>query len=506
MSGKKSNKLQSWYIPEPFLLFGGNQRSVDPRSGILTFGPYYPPEHTKASPSEIRVGIIGDGETIALTKGWLSNCRLPIESVKENVYLFPSFPGFTKDSTFRCEFVISDSLVAAINEREIRSVIEIADVNKRISKAVELFVKRVEILREREPNPQVIICSLPREIDEYCGISERTRGAKRPKLTKSEQTILKLRQEGQKFLSDFGVGTPPITEERNYDLRRALKARSMQYGIPIQIMRYRTLIGAEGLEDEATRAWNFCLGMYYKAGGFPWRLADFNPSTCYVGISFYREVGTLESNLRTAVAQIFTTSGEGLVLKGGQAEIDEKTDRSPHLDEEAAFEILYKSIELYKDQVKHEPARIVVHKTSRYTDAELRGFQRASEGIEQLTLVAFGTRLIRFFRDGKYPPLRGTLIKLPDDSLILYTHGYVPYLKTYPGHRIPQPLEILEIHGNDDITTVCKEILALTKMNWNSAKFATRMPITIAFAREVGKILSELPKNGVAQPQYRFYM
>jgi hypothetical protein len=82
----------------------------------------------------------------------------------------------------------------------------------------------------------------------------------------------------------------------------------------------------------------------------------------------------------------------------------------------------------------------------------------------------------------------------------------VPYLKTYPGPRVPTPLEILEIHGDDDIIQVAKEILALTKLNWNSSKFFTKYPITIKFSREVGKILSELPLDSLIQPHYRFYM
>lgn len=115
-------------------------------------------------------------------------------------------------------------------------------------------------------------------------------------------------------------------------------------------------------------------------------------------------------------------------------------------------------------------------------------------------------RDVRFFRNGKYPPLRGTLIRLPDDSLILYTNGFVPHLRTYPGLRVPEPLEILEVRGNDDPTKLAQEILALSKMNWNSARFCGKMPITVAFAQGVGKILSELPDDGIMQEHYKFYM
>jgi hypothetical protein len=501
-----NHKLLAWHIEEPYLLFGGNQRSVDPRSGIATFGPYYLPEQGQPSPSEIRLGVIGDGETIALTRHWLEMCRNPIESPKENLYLFPSFPGFQKDATFRCELLTSNSLIESISEHEINAIVDIPNVNIRIRKAVELFITKLRLIIAREPRPQVIVCALPQKIDEYCGISRRTRGAKRPKLTTVEKQILTYQEYGQQFLSDFGIGQPVEIEERAYDLRRALKTRTMQYNTPIQILRYSTLMGRRGLEDEATRAWNFCLGLYYKAGGFPWRLADFNPNTCYVGISFYKEKDTLNQNLRTSVAQIFTTYGQGLVLKGGDAQIDEKFDRTPHLNEAGAYAILRQCIELYEQQVKRKPGRIVIHKTSRYSDKERKGFQLASRKIGQLTLVAFGNRGIRFFRNGKYPPLRGTLTQLPDKSLIFYTHGYTPYLKTYPGPRIPRPLDILEIHGTDDIIIIAKEILSLTKMNWNSAKFSIALPITIAFAKEVGSILSELPLGGNIQQQYRFYM
>jgi hypothetical protein len=279
----------------------------------------------------------------------------------------------------------------------------------------------------------------------------------------------------------------------------------MRHGIPIQIMRYKTLIGSGEVQDEATRAWNFCLAVYYKAGGFPWRLAEFDPNTCYVGIAFYREAGVPSPELRTSVAQVFTSYGDGLVLRGDQAEI-QKHDKNPHLSENASYALLSKCLQLYSNQTQTLPTRIVVHKTSRYSADELKGLKRATTSIPQRTFVAFGQRAIRFFRIGKYPPLRGTTIQLPDKSLILYTHGYIPYLRTYPGARIPEPLEILEAWGGDDPTRVSKEVMALTKMNWNSAKFSTKQPITIAFAKEVGKILSELPPNGVIQQHYRFYM
>jgi hypothetical protein len=53
---------------------------------------------------------------------------------------------------------------------------------------------------------------------------------------------------------------------------------------------------------------------------------------------------------------------------------------------------------------------------------------------------------------------------------------------------------------------LCEEILALTKMDWNSAVYAVRDPITTAFSEDVGQILAEMPEGVQPRPVYRFYM
>lgn len=72
--------------------------------------------------------------------------------------------------------------------------------------------------------------------------------------------------------------------------------------------------------------------------------------------------------------------------------------------------------------------------------------------------------------------------------------------------RVPRPVEIVEHVGDAPMTQIASEILALTKLDWNTAMFAGRLPITIAFAEDVGAILSELPPSVNPKPWYRFYM
>jgi hypothetical protein len=43
-------------------------------------------------------------------------------------------------------------------------------------------------------------------------------------------------------------------------------------------------------------------------------------------------------------------------------------------------------------------------------------------------------------------------------------------------------------------------------MNWNSARFAERIPVTLRFAKEVGAILRDLPDTFPPESRYAFYM
>jgi hypothetical protein len=56
------------------------------------------------------------------------------------------------------------------------------------------------------------------------------------------------------------------------------------------------------------------------------------------------------------------------------------------------------------------------------------------------------------------------------------------------------------------MTQIAQEILALTKLDWNTTMVAGKEPITTAFAEDVGEILREVPLNVQARTSYRFYM
>jgi hypothetical protein len=97
-------------------------------------------------------------------------------------------------------------------------------------------------------------------------------------------------------------------------------------------------------------------------------------------------------------------------------------------------------------------------------------------------------------------------LKAVRESWWLYTRGSVHHYQTYPGMYIPAPLEIRTVKITSSTKTVCREILGLTKMNWNNTQFDNKYPITIGCAaRKVGEIMKYLGAKDNPKESYSFY-
>ena len=44
------------------------------------------------------------------------------------------------------------------------------------------------------------------------------------------------------------------------------------------------------------------------------------------------------------------------------------------------------------------------------------------------------------------------------------------------------------------------------QLNWNSARFAEKLPVTVRFANEVGAILRDLPDDYTPEARFAYYM
>ena len=93
-----------------------------------------------------------------------------------------------------------------------------------------------------------------------------------------------------------------------------------------------------------------------------------------------------------------------------------------------------------------------------------------------------------------------------DRMAYLWTTGYVARFNTYPGFETPNPLAVNIDWGEADLETVVRDILALTKVNFNGCTFADGQPVTLKFADAIGEILTAAP-NVVSAPQpFKYYI
>lgn len=491
-------------LPEPDLLFGYEKTDTDPKRGLTLYGPY--DLETATHRDRVRVGIVGTDDTIAQTEAWLNECAKPIPGVSGKLRQMPHFPGFRPDISFHSQFVTQRRWQQRLTMHDLQAILG-ADRITGFERAVDCFAKKVQLIAELDDKPDVIICALPQDVvDAFYSI--RPDGIQPSRRSTLERLLEQARKSGQMVFRELFEPSETSTAKSVYrSFRRALKARVMRWDVPIQIVQPRLFEGGLKSQDKATRAWNFCVGMYFKAKGIPWKLAAIEAGTCYVGVSFYHQVTETSHAVYSSLAQVFTDQGEGIVLRGEKFEWDsDKKGRSPHLSEAHACDLIRRAIEKYREYYGTLPRRVVVHKTSQYWAEELRGFQSGLSDISDYDLVAIDQSGVRFFREGQYPPLRGTLCDFHSKGYFLYTMGYICFLETYPRGHVPEPLQIVQHIGSSSIQRICQEILGLTKMNWNSAEYAGLLPITLRFAKRVGEIMSELPENEVPKPSYRFYM
>jgi len=490
------------YIPEPHLEFGGHFLHPDKKTGLAQHGPFGR-THAALHPAQIKVGIVGTRATAELCERWVDECRgrietdrtqrrpprpAPDEPFDEDAVvealvkrLTPDFVGIAPDTSFATTVITAERWRSTFQDREARQIADGDNPVERVERATDLVADHIERLATASPRPDVVLVALPEVLLE-------------------------------------GSSAAQLGDGSWLNLRRGLKARSMKWGVPIQILREDTLSGKGArLQDRATRAWNFATALYFKAGGVPWRGHGLGADTCYIGVTFYKtEDAQGRQVLRSGVAQAFDYLGQGVVLRGEPFEWDvEEMGRTPHLRRADAADLMTKTLREYRRISRLPPRRVVVHKSSRFWGSEhgeyneLAGFYEGIEGANpdaSVDLVTLSRSDVRLMRIGQYPPVRGTFALIEGSYPVIYTHGFTPYFDTYPGVHVPDPWTILEKHGDSSLRELAAELLALTKMNVNNAAFSDGTPITLAFSRMVSEVLKQVGPDMPVRSEYSFYM
>jgi len=512
------HRFDSSYCPEPRLRFADDHIVPNPKRGIADFGPLH---EFKIKPV-IRVGIIGTPHSVDSFSSYMKRISKSVSAgtnARDKPFdplMFPDFPGTDPNSAFRIAFRQDTRYQRVISEKSLEQDLMPASAADQIRNIVDRVSRELSVLADLDPQPDVVAIVMPPFVQDVCQhVGEEMRRRPAAALTPAEAFEKDMAREASKtnqgFL-DFGfVGDEPKLDRGFWNFHHALKARTMRAAVPTQLIWERSLLGEQTTQDPASIAWNLITGLYYKGGNIPWEVEGLPYDTCFIGVSFFKDGLHAGAGTHTSLAQVFSGHGEGLVMKGGRAV--KEPGRSAYMDRETARRLVSEGLGLYNS---HHPGgnarRVVVHKTSPFTPDEVVGIEEALEDGMKLDLVSMtqGSDL-RFLRSGVHPPLRGTYVKLSSQETLLFTVGYVPEFGDYPGAKNPVPILIRHERGDSTRETICEEIMALTKLNWNSCSYGAKHPITILFAEAVGSIMGEylaIPEleRGQLQVKYRFFM
>ena len=475
-------------LPEPDLEFGDGGRHIDPRYGLMAHGPLQPKPGDR-----IRIGVVGTSETVDGMAGFLERAMTGIAGNNERLgNLNPGFPGMGNQNPFRCRFEVEAGATRTILAKDVKAVQAIGKHADAVRLSVDMFVDQTRALLEGSSRPEIVVLALPKAI-----IEKVVNAAASPEDDPED---------------------PDDEPASDLNFRDLFKAKALALKVPTQIawptlwndaarISHKVKATDRSVQDAATRAWNILNAMFYKAGKAPWRLpkADDAYATSYLGIGFYRDLDG--HRLWTSTAQLFDERGKGLILRGARARTD-RPGKHPYLSREDAFDLVAKSLKHYHLHHRQLPARLVIMKTSRFEKGEAEGFASAIEdaGVAMTDMLWVSeSGHVALMREGDYPALRGSFVQLGDNGL-LYTRGSVPYYGTYPGARVPRPLLLRPHECETPLASLAAEVLALTKMNWNSTQFDQALPIPIRAAKQVGRVLKHVSYGEADQSEYPYYM
>ena len=499
------------YIEEPKLKFAYNQSAEDSRDGLTLFGPY------QKGSGAVRVGYIGTQTCLDYYHTFVMQMNRPIYTKSLGR---PFFPGFK--SIFGIDWSSDPSAALILRDDDINTALAILNLKERTYNLVSLYLDKIkQYIDDEESVIDIWYVAVPNSVLTLC----------RPKSNSGKPTYSKRRVEtfnsGQ--ISLFADENEDISQyvemyESDSDFHDQLKARAIYNKItcPIQVILQSTLqflpkISGEEFNNEmkAHLAWTHSSSLYYKLGYLPWKLDAVRDGVCYIGLVFKKLQDTgRKRGYACSAAQMFLDSGDGVVFRGNIGPWLSKDEKTFHLDRESAKALLSIAIDAYYAKHKSYPKELFIHGRAAFTDTEWKGFQDAIQATPTTRLVGVVIkesntfRLLRDNSDSKsqYGVLRGLCLYVNEKSGFLWTKGFIPKTETANHLEVARPLQIEVNRGQANIATVMKDILSLTKLNYNACIYGDGLPVTLRFSDKIGDILTAIPDVNWAAKPFKYYI
>ena len=502
------------YIEEPNILFGHNQKCHDPRDGLTLFGPF-------EKIYGIKSGVLSTKEGLVKFKKYIDLIQKPVYN--KDSLTRPMFPGF--ETVFEAKWEANNIVYKEITNQEIEKYLFHGNNHKRTYDLVSLYLEKlVEANKNQDESINLWFVIVPDNIYKYCrpmSILPSDLIKNKSLLSKSQATNFTY---SPALFEDINIESKEKLDEAisyNYDAQfhNQLKARLLEYTIPIQILRESTLdwrnytnkLGMpmrDFSKIEGHLAWTLSTTTFYKSGGKPWKLSDIRKGVCYLGLVYKKINKSKDTSNACCAAQMFLDNGDGTVFKGELGKFYREKTKEYHLDPENAKSLLIQAINSYYEKNNCYPKEMFIHAKTKFNDEEWNAFKSVAPKETNLVGVTISRHEpIKLFRaDSEYPVLRGMAYIVNNTKAYLWTIGYVPHIQTALSSGVPNALFVDINKGIAPIEQVLKDVLALTKLNYNACIFGDGIPVTLRFANSIGEILTASTDIKVPPLAFKYYI
>jgi hypothetical protein len=461
-------------LPEPALLFAKGKTDTHPLRGLIASGPY---SLDLGLPAHVRLAYLAPQNRMNMVEAIVAELQGRAKVSEARNYYF-EYPGFKY--VFRIPMIPANDTLKFSQSDECAKLAQLGDGEG----LVRSLLHTMASVRSSRSSFDVLLIYLPPEW----------------------QTS---------FLYE------------GFNLHDKLKARIAPLRIPVQIIN-------ETVFTRTCRAqvmWGMSVALYAKAGGIPWKLANFNKDEAYIGLSYAIRKHSDGAEYTTCCSQVFDPDGTGFEFVAYDTR-EFETDRkgNPYLSYQEIQSVLSRSLLLYQNgHYGHAPRKIFVHKSTHFTAEEIQG-----------ALDAFGTKteveLIQIVRDtdwyglkldppkepekksapASYPLDRGSYLPITETECLLWTQGSVsgvnaqsanqPVFKEAPFKPIPKPISLRRFSGEGNWHDTCSSVYALTKCDWNNNTLYKTMPATLVYSQRFANVVKGTPDIINDVYDYRFFM